>query len=134
MEMTVEAVNKTNFMGFKPLGGEGWLNADKKSGLTFKELHPGDVIKVTQNAAKFVTAYELVTAAPPQAAKKVWSGGSGKGGEFRTPEQVMRSVAVEAVFTSPLMAEIGKDMTNEKALAFALSAADSVFHYIEKGA
>lgn len=132
MQVTVEAVAREGH-GFKD--SVGWKNADKKSGLNFKDLHPGDVIDIEVNAAGFVTAYKLVTAGEPKLPKKAWKAGStnAKSSEFRTTEQIIRSVAAEAVFQSPAMADLTKDMGKEQAVSELLSIAKRVVQYIEKG-
>jgi len=129
MEITVERVSQFGLM----VGGV-WTNGDKASDINFKDLfHAGDVLEVAKNAKGFITSAELVTKAPE---KKKWTGGSSFSGggksEFRTTEQIMRSVAAEAAFGATVAA-IVKDMSKEEAQAYAFEVADHIYTYIEKG-
>lgn len=134
MEVTVERVSEFGIMV-----NEKWMNGDKKLGIKFKDgdkplLHAGDVVDITTNTGGFITAYKVVTSAPPKAP---WKGSSkpytaGKT-DFRTPEQIMRSVAVEAVFGSPLVSELLKDKSTEEATALALNMSKAIALYIEGG-
>ena len=128
-EITIERVSQFGLM----VGG-AWINGDKNSAINFKDMfHAGDVVTLTKNAKGFITAVELVTKGAP---KKAWTGGSASAGgksEFRTTEQIIRSVAVEAVFQSPLLAVLAKDMSQEEAYSEAFKLSDSVAEYITKG-
>ena len=129
MEMVVEAVNKTNFMGIKV--ADGWKNADKRSGIDFKELHPGDVIEATLNPSGFITAYKVVGSKP--VAKKSWSGG----GSAMTPErqaQMSRGAAVKAVLGMAEAERMFDEKSDEEALAWVFNLSDKIARYIEKGA
>lgn len=131
-EITVERVSAFGLM----VGGN-WVNGDKAASINFKDLfHAGDVLNITKNGKGFITAAELVTKAPE---KKAWTGGGksfggGSGGksEFRTTEQIIRSVASEAAFTG-LAASVTKDMSKEEAQFYAFELADHIATYIEKG-
>lgn len=130
MEITVERVSPHGFMA----DGK-WINADKKCGIDFKaKFHPGDVVKLTTNSAGFITDAVVVTAAPPKPEKPAWKGGSSKSSEFRTTEQIIRSVAAEAAFESPVLSEQTKEMSKEQAVQFTLDVAKTIANYIEKGA
>ncbi len=129
-EITVERVSDFGVM----VGGT-WVNGDKALGIKFKEMfHAGDVLNLTKNAKGFITAAELVTKAPE---KKPWTGGKSFGGgsksEFRTTEQIIRSVAAEAAFESPVIANVTKDMSKEEAVAYTFDVAEHIATFIEKG-
>lgn len=130
MEITVERVSPFGLM----VGG-AWVNGDKAANINFKDMfHPGDVLNVEKNGKGFITSAELVTKAPE---KKAWTGSSKFGGgaksEFRTVEQIIRSVAIEAVFGSPSLASQTKDMSNEEAMSYLFEQADHAVTYVEKG-
>ena len=134
MEITVEAVSP---FGIKHSGQEKWTNVSK--GLDLGDLktkfHAGDVVALTLNSGGYITAIELVKQGAP---KPAWKGGKSFGGgakssEFRSTEQIIRSVAVEAVFQSPLLAVLAKDMSQEEAYSEAFKLSDSVAEYITKG-
>lgn len=122
--ITVEAVAKEGH-GFKD--SVGWKNADKKSGLNFKELHAGDVIDATLNPAGFVTAYTLVTAGAP---KKAWTP---RGGSDDRSAQMSRGAAIKAVLSSPVVSQMVKDLSDEEALSKSFDISDEIATYIEKG-
>ncbi len=130
-EITVERVSD-----FGVMSGGNWINGDKALGIKFKEMfHNGDVLSIVKNPKGFITSAELVTKAPE---KKAWTGPSKFGGssgksEFRTTEQIIRSVAAEAAFESPMVAEQTKDMSKEEAVKFTFDVAEHVATYIEKG-
>lgn len=129
-EITVERVSDFGIMS-----GGAWINGDKALGIKFKDMfHAGDVLSITKNTKGFITAAELVTKAPE---KKKWTGGSSFSGggkaEFRTTEQIIRSVASEAAFGSPVVAGITKDMSKEEAVAYTFDVAEHVATFIEKG-
>lgn len=129
-EITVERVSPFGLM----VGGQ-WLNGDKASNIDFKSMfHAGDVLNITKNGKGFITAAELVTKAPE---KKAWTGGGksygGKSSEFRTTEQIIRSVAAEAAFESPVLAEQTKDMSKEEAIKYTFDVAEHIATFIEKG-
>lgn len=128
-EITVERVSAFGLM----VGG-AWLNGDKSANINFKDMfHSGDVLNITKNAKGFITAAELVTKAPE---KKPWTGGKSFGGgaksEFRTTEQIIRSVAAEAAF-SGLAGTVCKDMSKEEAQAYGFELAEHIATFIEKG-
>lgn len=131
MEVTVERVSEFGIMV------EGsWKNGDKKAGIKFKggdnEVHPGDVIELTLNPGGFITAYKLVTSAPPKAAKKPWNGG----GFQKSPEdqdRMSRGAAVKAVLSSPVVAQMVKDLSDEEALSRSFEISEEVARYISKG-
>jgi len=129
-EITVERVSD-----FGVMVGGNWVNGDKTLGIKFKEMfHAGDVLNITKNGKGFITAAELVTKAPE---KKPWSGGKSFGGggsksEFRTTEQIIRSVAAEAAFTG-LAAAVTANKSKEEAQAYAFELAEHVATWIEKG-
>lgn len=131
-EITVERVSPFGLMT-----GGAWVNGDKAANINFKEMfHAGDVVNVTKNAKGFITTAELVTKAPE---KKAWTGPSkfgGSGGgksEFRTTEQIIRSVASEAAFESPVLAEQTKNMSKEEAVKYTFDIAEHIATFIEKG-
>lgn len=130
-EITVERVSPFGLM----VGGN-WINGDKAANINFKDMfHAGDVLSITKNAKGFITAAELVTKAPE---KKPWTGGGksfggSKTSEFRTTEQIIRSVAAEAAFESPVLAEQTKNMSKEEAVKFTFDMAEHIATFIEKG-
>lgn len=126
-EITVERVSAFGLM----VGG-AWINGDKAANINFKDMfHSGDVLNITKNGKGFITEAELVTKAAP---KKAWTGGSSTGkSEFRTTEQIIRSVAVEAAFESPVLAGQTKDMSKEEAVQYTFDVAEHIATYIEKG-
>lgn len=126
-EVTVERVSQFGLM----LNG-AWINGDKKANINFKDMfHNGDVLMIDKNDKGFITEAELVTKAP---AKKAWTGGSSTGkSEFRTTEQIIRSVAAEAAFESPVLANMTKDMSKEEAVSYAFDVAEHIATFIEKG-
>lgn len=134
MENTMEEITVERVSPFGLMIGGVWVNGDKTAGINFKDLfHNGDVLNITKNGKGFITAAELISKAP---AKKAWTGGSSAGGsksEFRTTEQIIRSVAVEAVFASPVLANLTKDMSNEEAVAYCFKQAESVADFVTSG-
>ncbi len=128
-EVLLKAVSP---FGVKFGDNEGWTNFDKKSGLTKDGFHAGDAVELTQNAAGFITAMKVVTAAPP---KKAWSGGGFNKGPV-DPEKsnkMARGAAVKAVMDSPYVAEQLKDTTLGEGLKQMLAISEEVANYIEKG-
>lgn len=130
-EITVERVSAFGLM----VGGN-WVNGDKAANINFKDMfHAGDVLSIVKNGKGFITSAELVTKAPE---KKAWTGGSKFGGstgksEFRTTEQIIRSVAAEAAFESPVIANATKDMSKEEAVSYTFDVAEHIATFIEKG-
>ncbi len=130
-EITVERVSDFGIMS-----GGTWINGDKALGIKFKDMfHAGDVLSITKNGKGFITEAALVTKAPE---KKAWTGGSkftgGAGkAEFRTTEQIIRSVAAEAAFESPVLAEQTKNMSKEEAVTYTFDVAEHIATFITSG-
>ena len=129
-EVTVERVSQFGLM----VNG-AWVNFDKAANIDGKQLfHNGDVLSVTKNAKGFITSAELVSKGAPKVAWKGSSSATGAKSEFRTVEQIIRSVAVESVFSSPTLATLTKDMSKEEAVAYLFEITDHVATFVTTGA
>ena len=131
MEITVEAVSP---FGIKHSGQEKWTNVSK--GLDLGDLktkfHAGDVVALTLNSGGYITAIELVKQGAP---KPAWKGGKSFGGgaktsEFRSTEQIIRSVAVEAAFESPVIAAQTANKSKEEAVAYTFEVAKQIAEFV----
>lgn len=131
MEITVEGVSATGIVS-----NDKWYNVAKGTALEFKDkLFKGDVVDLTLNDRGYVTAYKVVTAAPP---KKAWTGGKsfGGGSSSMTPEReasINRAVAVKAVFELPNVHRMFDEKDDSEALAYAFELSEKVCKYLSKG-
>lgn len=141
--LTVKAVNKAG-TGILVEGSDEWFNVSKGADVDFSELNKGDKITLDANG-KWVSGYEVVTAAAPGAPKKagrpagaVVKAPATFAGNHRDPEtqdRIGRGNAVNAVLGSPYLGQTLKDMSGSEAehIQNTKNMIEAVAHYINTG-
>ena len=131
--LDVEAVSK---FGFKA-GGE-WLNADKEKQPSFVGLKRGDKVEVEKNGKYFHSVKVIgkgeVSSTPSNTPEKALGSPKVKTStDFRTPDQIMRCEASNAVLGSPSVVVLIKDMDVSEGQATLAQLVDKYYHYILTG-